>query len=426
MNKLLLIVYVFLFGFSNLNCKCKTVDEIVAVVNNLVILKSELNNFKKLIELDGSFKKEVDNSKLDNILLNQLIIDKMSYQIALEKNILVNNSDVNRFIENIANQNSISKDVFLKRISLNNININYYKDFIKRKITNNILYNKEIRKLIDVTDKEILDMYKNIDSNKILDLFTSYDFYEIYVPFNEKSKLNININNKSFINNLLFMLKNNYSLDIIKKFINVYNKNVKINEYKDIKLKNLNSIYIPYFNKINKEKFVVDPIVVDNNMYLIKINKIHKENFSRLVNEVNISNILIKDKDLTKEIKDKVDSIYKDIKNNKISFSEAAKKYSEDNVSSNNGGNVGWYIINIYNKDFINEINKLKIGEISKPFFSNKSWNLIKLVNTRNVKYGEFIKKKYIYEYIFNKKFSKELEQWIENNKKLTYIKIYN
>ena len=93
----------------------------------------------------------------------------------------------------------------------------------------------------------------------------------------------------------------------------------------------------------------------------------------------------------------KLDGIYNDIKSSKISFEDAAQKYSDDEKSKNNGGKI----VNPYTNDYfwdiqnINEIDpqvyrivdRLKVNEISSPslydnmFDRKRGVRIVKLLN---------------------------------------------
>ncbi|MBA2612241.1 MAG: peptidylprolyl isomerase [Bacteroidetes bacterium] len=139
--------------------------------------------------------------------------------------------------------------------------------------------------------------------------------------------------------------------------------------------------------------------------------------------------------------KQQLDSIYADIKEGKITFEEAAKKYSDDNDTKQNGGlmiNRGTASTKFDNDDLsqidqnlVATLNSMQIGDISKPmqFMSptdgKPAFRLLKLKNRidphrTNLK-DDYQKLALMAGSDYNKKLVKE---WIQKRSKITYIKL--
>ena len=69
----------------------------------------------------------------------------------------------------------------------------------------------------------------------------------------------------------------------------------------------------------------------------------------------------------------------------KYSFEEAAKKYSIDEQSAKNGGDIGYIVEGSSISEIDQQIKKLQLGQVSKPFESKLGWHIIKLEQKRKV-----------------------------------------
>ena len=69
---------------------------------------------------------------------------------------------------------------------------------------------------------------------------------------------------------------------------------------------------------------------------------------------------------------------------NETNFSQAALKYSISDTSRN-GGKLGWIKESSLNTKMINELNKIKIGEVTKPIQIPGGFLILKIENIRNV-----------------------------------------
>ena len=79
----------------------------------------------------------------------------------------------------------------------------------------------------------------------------------------------------------------------------------------------------------------------------------------------------------------KVDSIYNIIATGEMSFSDAAKKFSEDPSTSENGGELPWFGVGRMIKEFENTAFSLKKGEFSKPFKTAFGYHIMSLIDTK-------------------------------------------
>ncbi len=79
----------------------------------------------------------------------------------------------------------------------------------------------------------------------------------------------------------------------------------------------------------------------------------------------------------------KINNIYKKIKGG-MSFEEAARRYSEDKGSSNRGGELPKFTSNRIVPGFIQHIDALNPGQISKPFQTSYGFHIIKLLSIKH------------------------------------------
>jgi peptidyl-prolyl cis-trans isomerase SurA len=85
------------------------------------------------------------------------------------------------------------------------------------------------------------------------------------------------------------------------------------------------------------------------------------------------------------EAKQKIDQILKEIKDKKLTFEEAAKKYSSDRGSAEKGGELPWFEVSRMVPEFIAAISKLEVNEVSEPVETEYGWHIIKLLELKKV-----------------------------------------
>ncbi|CUB10041.1 Foldase protein PrsA 2 precursor [Bacillus cereus] len=133
--------------------------------------------------------------------------------------------------------------------------------------------------------------------------------------------------------------------------------------------------------------------------------------------EIKASHILVSDENEAKEIKKKLDG--------GASFEELAKQESQDLLSKEKGGDLGYFNSGKMAPEFETAAYKLKIGQISNPVKSPNGYHIIKLTDKKELKpYDEVkdsIRKNLEEERIADPTFGKKL---LQNELKKANIKI--
>jgi len=87
----------------------------------------------------------------------------------------------------------------------------------------------------------------------------------------------------------------------------------------------------------------------------------------------------------------RIDDLYAQIQAGKA-FEDIVLQYSDDKGSKEKGGELPWFAANRMVPEFIAEISKMKIGDVSEPIKTRYGWHIIKFLDQRPI--GDFEKEK--------------------------------
>ena len=171
---------------------------------------------------------------------------------------------------------------------------------------------------------------------------------------------------------------------------------------------------------------IVGPVRSGVGFHILRVNEVRGNSQPISVTEVKARHILIKPSPVMTDdqARSKLQQIAADVKSGKTSFDAAAKQFSEDPGSALRGGELGWSMPDIYDPAFRYALMKLKKGELSQPVRSSFGWHLIQLEDTRNVDKTEAAQKDRAYRMLFNRKFSEELQSWMQEQRAGAYVEI--
>jgi len=115
-----------------------------------------------------------------------------------------------------------------------------------------------------------------------------------------------------------------------------------------------------------------------------------------------------------------------DILAGKISFEEAAKKYSTDQTTAEKGGDLGWFEADQLQVPAFREAARtLQPGEISPPLKTQFGFHLVRLEERRDPRQFTLAEDwQQIHEMAMNAKGEKEFQTWVAALKKQMYIRV--
>lgn len=254
-------------------------DKIIAVVNNEIITKSDLEDSKILFNKSLSF----------------LIEKKLQLQTAQKKGISTQDSEVLSAIDDIKKANSFRSDKEFEDALLKEGNsLEKYKSDLKDQLTLLKLVNKDIKSKITISDKECEDFYLEHKTTFLLpdEIKLAY----IQVSFKPSDSSDPYQRAQKKINEILTELKNNKSFsEVLRLYSGSSEVNVNENSgflKRGSLLKELDTAAFAM-----KEGEISDVISTPSGFYILKVTERKTENY-KTPEEVrdDIKNIIFQDK----------------------------------------------------------------------------------------------------------------------------------
>ncbi|OCG15643.1 peptidylprolyl isomerase SurA [Gilliamella sp. Fer1-1] len=406
------------------NAAPKVVEQVAAIVNNNVILESDVNDMLKTIKASTDSRNLPNDKVLRQQIIDRLIIENLILQKAAKAKITVSDDEVTSAINRIAAQNGMTIDQLRSKLSTMGISYGAYRERIHNDMLIEETRMHEVRPRIKVSEKEVDNLAKNIARQPTNNIDVKISHILISIPERASKQQIDNATNKArdIINRAqkgenFAKLATSYSNDDLA---------LKGGSMGWRKLNELPTIFEERLIRAAKGS-IIGPIRSGVGLHILKVDDTRSEAPKTItVQEVNARHILIKTNVLVTDqnAKQKLADIRKSITSGATTFEAAAKANSEDTGTASKGGNLGWNRPEIYDSGFRNALAQLKKGEISQPIKSSYGWHLIELIDTRRIDGKNAMEKAQAYQLIFNRKFVEEAQVWIQEIKGDAYIKI--
>jgi peptidyl-prolyl cis-trans isomerase SurA len=411
---------------ANAQAPTKKLDKVAVIVNNGVILESEIANMMHQVKFSASKARQQlpDDKTLRSQITERLIMDSILLQIAQNQGVQIPDEQLNMAIADIARQNRISVAQLRKYIESDGINFNNYREQFRKDMLLGEVRNNEVRRRVNILPQEVDMLAKQMADHQANQKEFNLSHILIALPENPSQKQIEKV--ESLANSLVDQLKKGANFG---KLAVAYSADGQALNGGAMGWGKQEELPGPFAKAIdNAEKgAIVGPIRSGVGFHILKVNDIRVPQQQKIMaTEVHARHILIKPSVVLSDqaAQAKAQALLQDIQSNKITFEQAARKNSEDPGSSQQGGDLGWASPDIYDPAFRNTLLQLKKGQISSPVKSNFGWHIIQLLDSRQIDATDAAFKEQAYRMLFNRKFTEESQVWLQEERAMAYVKI--
>jgi len=144
-----------------------------------------------------------------------------------------------------------------------------------------------------------------------------------------------------------------------------------------------------------------------------------------MVEQYHVRHILIQPSEVltAEQAKQKIDIIYKRLKSGE-DFATLASTFSNDPGSAADGGDLGWVMPGTMVPQFEDEMKSTPKGQISKPFQSQFGWHILQVIDTRQQDMTQEYQRRLARQYLGEQQFDTELDGWLRELRANTYVQI--
>ncbi|ECI5878424.1 peptidylprolyl isomerase SurA [Salmonella enterica subsp. enterica] len=403
----------------------QVVDKVAAVVNNGVVLESDVDGLMQSVKLNaGQAGQQLpDDATLRHQILERLIMDQIILQMGQKMGVKITDEQLDQAIANIAKQNNMTMDQMRSRLAYDGLNYSTYRNQIRKEMIISEVRNNEVRRRITVLPQEVDALAKQIGTQNDASTELNLSHILIALPENPTSEQVNDAQRQA--ESIVEEARNGADFGKLAITYSADQQALKGGQMGWGRIQELPGIFAQALSTAKKGD-IVGPIRSGVGFHILKVNDLRGQSQSISVTEVHARHILLKPSPIMndQQARLKLEEIAADIKSGKTTFAAAAKEYSQDPGSANQGGDLGWATPDIFAPAFRDALTKLHKGQISAPVHSSFGWHLIELLDTRKVDKTDAAQKDRAYRMLMNRKFSEEAATWMQEQRASAYVKI--
>jgi peptidyl-prolyl cis-trans isomerase SurA len=387
-------------------------DRIAAIVNDGLVLKSELDEQmssveKRLLEQKVELPSQ---SVLQQQVLDRLVLQEIQLQRAKHVGLTITDEQLNSALQEIAARNKIPFDQLPTALQAQGVDYKQYRESMRKELTLSTLRQRDVIAHINVSPHEL----------------------EQYLAREQNAAANDEFNVSHILLSLPAAATPQQLEEISHKAQDVAARAGKGEDFGQLAIANSNSQTALDGGQLGWRKgsqlpqFIVDlvvkmkpgevsaPVRTPSGYHIVKLNERRSGEAPVIINQMHVRHILMKPNELDDDatVREKLAKLRERILKGE-SFAGIASTASEDPGSAPDGGDLGWSGPGTFVPEFDKAIADLQTNEISEPFKTRYGWHIVQMLGTRTYDNTDDVRRQKAFAAIRESKADEETELWL-------------
>ena len=420
LSRFLLLV---LCGMSLLPCQAAELDRIIAVVDDDVIMRSELDQMIDRVrgEIREKGAQMPPTDVLERQIMDRLILEKIQAQVAIQVGVEVTEENLDLAISDIAKKNNLSLEQFREILASENYEFERFREDIRKEILISKLRREEVDSRIQVTDREIENELKSIGDGT-----TSDDEYHI---------AHILIELPTYADDAerdAASAKAEEAMQRLRDGADFGDVALSMSDAQDAldkgdlgwrKLAEVPGIFVDAVRSLEEGQHS-DVIRSPTGYHIVQLLGI-RGGEQIMVEQTKVRHILITPNELVDE-----EAAIERLRQLRLrlesgdDFATIARTHSDDRGSALQGGDLGWTSPGQMVPEFEEVMNATEKGVLSAPFRSEFGWHILQVLDRRRYDGTDEVRRAKAREAILSRKREDAYEEWQRRLRDEAYVEL--
>src|SRR5215471_11362854 len=398
-------------------------DRIVAVVNKDVITQYELSERISRVqrELRRRGVSSIDRSEIEHQVLDRLISEKVQLQFAKETGMRVDDLELDRTVNRVAENNKLSLTEFRQRLEGDSIPFDRFREELRNEILLTRLRDREVTAKLAVSEGEIDNLLQEQGERK--EVAVEYNLAHVLIRVPEQATPTQVEARRARAEEVVKRLKDGVEFAQVAATYSDAPDALQGGVMGWRSQERLPELFVQNLGKLQPGG-VSGVFRSPAGFHVIKLLEVRGAGAPLMVEQAHVRHILVRTNDLVSEdeAKRKLLGLRERIVNG-VNFAELARLNSDDG-SASRGGDLGW----IYPGDTVPEFEKavadLKVMEISQPVKTPFGWHLIQVLERRTADMSTDRKRVEARKALLERKGDEAYQEWLRQLRDRAYVEL--
>lgn len=414
-------------GFAaaeDLSTSGEMLDSIAAVVNEGVVLTSELNRQTALISqraLEQGLQLPPP-SVLREQVLERLVLEQIQLQLADRIGIQISDEMLNSAIAQIAAENQIPFEQLPEVLAEQGIEYADYRRDMRQELLLDQLRRIDVAGRISVSPREIQQCIADLEDNAVVN--SEYNLSHILISVPQSATSEEFDEAETEATYVYQQLQTGADFGEMAVRYSDSQNSLEGGTLGWMSGGQLPTIFTGVVGTMEAGA-VSEPIRAVSGFHIVKVNEIRGVNQKSEVEQMKIRHILITPNEIIDDetAKQRLENALDRLEAGE-DFGEVAKLMSDDPGSANNGGELGWRGPGTFVPEFEQVAQNAEIGELSEPFRTRFGWHILEVQDRRIYDNTEDLKESNCVQRVRNSKLAEETELWVRRLRDEAYVDI--
>lgn len=400
------------------------IDRIVALVDEDVILQSELDQAINMIvmDIDARGQSRPPRQVLEEQVLERLIRTKLQVLRAEATGIRASDVDIDRALEQLAASNQMSLAQLRQAMIADGMDFDEFRSQIGDEIVAN-----ELRRRVGSSAENITET--DVDILLASDQFGGQEYLISQIALAVSETASPQEANAAEASARAILAEIADGLDFAEAAI-TYSQSADALEGGNVGWRSLSEMPPMFADMVQSmgPGDVSGLIRTPNGYIILKVNDIRDQQ-PIIITEYRARHIMVEPSELLSrdEAKARVEELRERIVAGEA-FADLARRFSTDESSSNLGGLLDWIPVNGLGPAFEQEITKLEVGDLevslSEPFQTQMGWHLLLLEDTREMDRTVEATRDQARNILFNRRAEEEVEKFLRQLRSEAFVEV--
>lgn len=402
-------------------------DAVIAVANDQPILESALD--EQIAQVTARLRQRGTSLPPEKVLRHQvlehLITRTLQLQAARRKGVRVSSGQINNALSSIAARQGLTLAQLPKALAAQGRDYLAFRRDIKSQLTIRQLVQQTVASNVQVTPTEVdnyLERQKNATGGDI-----EYKLAQILVAFPVNATPEQVKQAKKKAAALAAKIRQGADFSATAVANSDGPHALKGGTIGWIKAPNLPTLFADAVPGM-KSGEISKPIAGVGGFHIVKLIDKRSQTPKNMAMQYHVRHILLKSnpvRDL-EQSRALAEKLRKKIEAGTLTFTQAAKQYSDDPNSAGTGGDLDWKILKNLPPAFAQPVKNLPLNRISQPVKSNYGWHLVEVIGKRRSNVTHEERRHQAYQAIYQRKLQNQIAEFKRTLRNQAYIKIFD
>jgi len=417
-----LLVFLAVLAPLSAQAERKLLDQVVAIVDEDVILQTELEARISTIasRLRAQGTGLPPQEVLEERVLDQLITESIQMQMADRAGMRISDNELNETMANIAERNGMTLAQFENQLAAEGVSYNQAREQIRKEMLTSRVQQRQVGNRVRVTDREVENYLESLEARggNNAQYRLAYILVSVDDPSDE-TEVEAAREKAESLRSEIASGRDFREVAVAESDASNALEGGDMGWRAEGQLPSLVAPVVP-------ELQVGEPSeVLENNsgFHLVMVMDKRGGEQQQVIQQHRVRHILVRPSEATtdSQAETMIRDLYQQLENG-ASFSALAREYSDDPVSGSDGGNLGWVSPGQMVPAFEQAMLNADIGELRGPFRSQFGWHILQVEERRQKDISGDVRDAEARQAIYRRKFETELQNWLQEIRDEAFI----